>query len=1398
MVVINIKATPYSVIGAIDSRAFYHPEGIAISSGGAYAYVTNNNGGNYGLGNILIIDEQTSHIIKSIESAAFDNPDTGLAFSPSGSYAYITNSKGGTNGNGNIVIVSTATNAVEGSINSASFDDPVGVSFSPISPYAFVTNNQGGNAGTGNILVISTTTNTVFTSIDPSGGLGTVAVSPDGTYAYVVDSNGGTNGNGNIMILDTATFAFTGSIESAAFADPIAVAFSPDGTEAAVANRDGGINGNGNILLIDTASNTVFASIASNAFDTLGGLAFPPPPPPRQIPPILYSSTSCYAEVNISNNQNSATGPLFNQMLNIPMNKYSSCANKNLSNMLFTLNAPADQASNTPVYAWIESGASNSSANTIVWLNLQDGLGATGSFSNDTTVYMNFLSDNSPVTSGYTGYAPTLRCTSGCFQNSYAQYDNGAKVFDFYDNFAGTTLNMSKWHVTEDCFTYAVNDGFSLTGFTNNCGYSEFGSIQSPYASAGPGTVVEFSGSALGTVDSYDDRLYTGSTALGANPIGSFFWSKSSDSTTGCTSAEYAQSFTYVCSGGLDGIGQNGLWSISLASASTTYFQFNYGTPQQVTYPGAANGEQLVVTLLQFGVDGNYNTGGPSYNVQWIRERGYPPNGVMPSASFSKLVPLSVSANTSAGYLLPSQSATLTANVIGGTAPYAYQWYEEAPGQSVYSTISGATSNTYAFTAPSSPIGSYSFIVSASGNPDYPLQTANSLPVNVTVYNNYAYVANSDGSGSLGYPYGNVVIIDTSINTITGTITSGISGPFSVAFSPDGTYAYATNVGYRSNNVVIINTSTQKVTGAITSGIDYPIGVAFSPSGTYAYVVNGGSGNVVIVDTKTNKVTGAINTTGDSIAISPDGTYAYLTGYDKVMIINTATNTVVGAINGGPGSGINEPIGITFAPNGGYAYITNGAKATLTDSSNNVTVINTATGRPVNEITLGLNDPTSVAITPNGAFLYVTNSGSGNIVIINAITNQLIGSINSGVHGPTGVAFLPTGTYSSPTGTYPAPTQISTLYATAQAFAGSVYSGDEDTLSVSTTGGTGDKYIYSYQWYEEQPGQSSYSIIGESPYYAFTAPSTTGTYSFKVTVYDNGNPMHPQQATSVPVNIIVNSMPEYAYVTNYYANNVVIVSTATNTVIDAINHGFSEPSGVAFSQNGAYAYVVNRGFSTPGSVVIINTATKAAVGAITSDFWLPDAIAISPNGNAYVTNDGSSNVVIINTATDALVGSIKSGINHPNGIAIAPNGYGYITNYGSGGNANVVIFNTATNLVVGTVNLGLSDLEPEGVAISPDGKYAYVAATGIDYRYSYNPTGEIAEIAKIDTTTNLVTNTIISGINNPGGIAVSPNGAFAYAVNNDQIAIINTATNAIVTSITSGFKVPFGVAFHPG
>ena len=259
-----------------------------------------------------------------------------------------------------------------------------------------------------------------------------------------------------------------------------------------------------------------------------------------------------------------------------------------------------------------------------------------------------------------------------------------------------------------------------------------------------------------------------------------------------------------------------------------------------------------------------------------------------------------------------------------------------------------------------------------------------------------------------------IYVTDNALNSpsVTQPISSGVSTPGQIAFSPSGTYAYMTNQG--SNNVIIINTASNTITGVITAGFNSPEGVAISPSGTYAYVTNSGSNNVVIINTTTNTVVNSI-TSGFSVphyvAFSPSGTYAYVTNCNtpcgnniagNVVIINTATNSVTDSIT----SGFTNPTGVAFSPDGSYAYVVN-------SYTGNVVYINTATNTVINSINVGSN-PVGVAFSPSGTYAYVShNYYAGPLGVIDTATNTVTAQVPAYADSShsVGVAFSPSGRY---------------------------------------------------------------------------------------------------------------------------------------------------------------------------------------------------------------------------------------------------------------------------------------------------------------------------------------------------------------------------------------------------
>src|SRR3989442_10814427 len=123
---------------------------------------------------------------------------------------------------------------------------------------------------------------------------------------------------------------------------------------------------------------------------------------------------------------------------------------------------------------------------------------------------------------------------------------------------------------------------------------------------------------------------------------------------------------------------------------------------------------------------------------------------------------------------------------------------------------------------------------------------------------------------------------------------------------------------------------------------------------------------------------------------------------------------------------------------------------------------------------------------------------------------------------------------------------------------------------------------------------------------------------------------------------------------------------------------------------------------------------------------------------------------------------------------------------------SIRVINTLTKMVVAVIPVQWS---PFGVAITPNGAFAYVTNTGMICDFC--PVSQPPSVSVIDTASYKVVATIPVG-QYPAGVAITPNGAFAYVANFDSnnVSVIDTATNAVVATVPVGIG-PLGVAVAP-
>jgi YVTN family beta-propeller protein len=142
-------------------------------------------------------------------------------------------------------------------------------------------------------------------------------------------------------------------------------------------------------------------------------------------------------------------------------------------------------------------------------------------------------------------------------------------------------------------------------------------------------------------------------------------------------------------------------------------------------------------------------------------------------------------------------------------------------------------------------------------------------------------------------------------------------------------------------------------------------------------------------------------------------------------------------------------------------------------------------------------------------------------------------------------------------------------------------------------------------------------------------------------------------------------------------------------------------------------------------------------------------------------------------------------------VSAAP--YAYITQVNLG---TLTVFDTVKNKKVAIIDVGGNGRSPLAIAMSPDGRKAYVSSEAWN-----GPLSPMVYV--IDVLTHTVTATIPVGAY-PIGTAILPNGSKLYVAGYTGavpgglpgISIIDTATNTVETTIPFGIR-PYTVAVLP-
>ena len=268
--------------------------------------------------------------------------------------------------------------------------------------------------------------------------------------------------------------------------------------------------------------------------------------------------------------------------------------------------------------AWIEC---NSSGVLNIWLKLNS-ISAKSSI----TIYLDVFSknDNLLSSSGNFGIGE-----NPLYSPIYGEYDDGASVFDFYDNFAGRTLNGNNWSYGGSGEIIVNNDVYLKSNsyiyiITKN-GFNPLDTICDIFVSQA-------------TISSTTNIAFS-MTIGNLNNSDGYFWL--SNSFSKFSNGSYSKQVSILGNSNYNGFVSSNIESESWLSNNHQVYIQDYGYSGQY-YTNTSFNSYSLPSKVFYGTGIQYE-GSAFLNVSWFRVRAYPPNGIMPFMSLGGVLNVNVS-----------------------------------------------------------------------------------------------------------------------------------------------------------------------------------------------------------------------------------------------------------------------------------------------------------------------------------------------------------------------------------------------------------------------------------------------------------------------------------------------------------------------------------------------------------------------------------------------------------------------------------------------------------------------------------------------------------------------------------------------------------------------------------
>ncbi|MCA9979305.1 MAG: carboxypeptidase regulatory-like domain-containing protein, partial [Anaerolineales bacterium] len=295
------------------------------------------------------------------------------------------------------------------------------------------------------------------------------------------------------------------------------------------------------------------------------------------------------------------------------------------------------------------------------------------------------------------------------------------------------------------------------------------------------------------------------------------------------------------------------------------------------------------------------------------------------------------------------------------------------------------------------------------------------------------------------------------------------------------------------------------------------------------------------------------------------------------------------------------------------------------------------------------------------------------------------------------------------------------------------------------------------------------NLVLLSPLVQVTAETTEGDFVYVALPYANAVGVVDMEAQSLvetisfgntcyfPWQLALDPLGEQLYVACKDGDSVVVVETATNTVVSEIE-GIEDASGIAFTRDGAWALVGSR---DQNQIVVVDTAVMTVTETIYTPGYTRNLVP-HPYFDQIFATSGNGQILIIDTNQMDIVQEIDTSGTDPWDVAVSADGLWLFT--GDRWGAGLDVIDLASGLIHDTVT-GVGSVT--SLAVNPNGQEIYALSNN--------------QVKVVDAD-SLSVSGAISGFSTSWGLAMACGGEQLYV----------SQTSGAVSAIDLGLKTVDG------